>query len=402
MRRWLATTFALTAILFGVLIALVSSGDVFGLYGTRIVRRDFGPLEMRLTTSGDRVIKALEFLGKRRPLDIVLVGSSRTAFGFDPHTQVFAGLNVYNAGLNGSQSDESADVVRYIAAHGPKVRRIVWSIDFEEFFRGSENIPEFYQSAFGGAAPARGRIMHLLSYEALRKTVSSFLGGQAFYVDTDGFYHYALQSPGALATGDGLYRVPSIRGWFPLYMIYPRDVYETQARDRLQRIAGAIRFARGRGIAVDVVLPPLHVSRRAMYDLLGVGRRFGDWKKALWGAVEQAAAGEGAPVRAFDFTRVGPVALQPFVRGGPLQRSPYFFEVLHFRPSVGDMIAARLLGRPWPAAAPPFGEPLGDTVAEGRLVEDEAAVASWERDNPEIVATISDVIGAVRTLVRRK
>lgn len=303
-----------------------------------------------------------------------------------------AGLNVYNAGLNGSQSDETADIVRYIAAHGPKVRRIVWSVDFEEFFRGPENLPEFYQSVFGGASPWRGRIMHAFSYEALRKTASGLLGGQAFYIDTSGFYHYGLQAKRNLLAGDDFYELPAMRAWFPAYMFLPRDIYPEQIGDRLPRIEAAIRFARAHGVAVDVVLPPMQVSRRALVDLLGYAQRFGEWKKALWGAIEACSRGPGAPVRAFDFTEIGPVALHTFERGGPLDRSPYFFEVLHFRPSVGDMIAARLLDRPWPAKIPPFGAPLQETIADARLAADRAAVVKWEKDNPALTDQIRALI----------
>lgn len=62
MRGWIMTAFALTAALFAAIGAFVLMGDVFALYGTRLVAHDHGPLEMRLTTGGDRVIKGLEFL----------------------------------------------------------------------------------------------------------------------------------------------------------------------------------------------------------------------------------------------------------------------------------------------------------------------------------------------------
>ena len=131
-----------------------------------------------------------------------------------------------------------------------------------------------------------------------------------------------------------------------------------------------------------------------MFDLLGFQQRFRDWKKALAGAVQEAANGAGAAVRGFDFSEVGDVALDVFQRGGPLDRSPYYFEVLHFRPSVGDMIVARLLDRPWPASIPPFGAPLAETTTEARLSADEARVVVWESGNPALIARIRDIIAS--------
>ena len=80
----------------------------------------------------------------------------------------------------------------------------------------------------------------------------------------------------------------------------------------------------------------------------------------------RAAEGPGAPVRAFDFSETGETARAAFRPGGPLERSPLFFEVLHPKPIVGEMIVARLLDRAPPRSAEPgFGDPLAETAATG-------------------------------------
>ena len=134
MRRWLTTAFALTLALFGVAAAIAAAGDVFAIFGTRLVPHNLGAIELRLTTNGDRVIKGLEYFRRTKPLDVVFLGSSRAVFGFDPHTQTMSGLNAYNAGLNGSHSNEAATMLTAIASRGPNVARIIWAMEFEEFF----------------------------------------------------------------------------------------------------------------------------------------------------------------------------------------------------------------------------------------------------------------------------
>ncbi len=394
MRRWLATAFGVTLALFVAIGAIAAAGDVFAIFGTRLVPHNLGPLELRLTTNGDRVLKGLEYFRRTKPLDVVFLGSSRAVFGFDPHSATMSGLNAYNAGLNGSHSNEVATILTAMVAHGPKVSRVIWAIDFEEFFRETAAPADLDESVFGGASPWRGRMMHALSWEGLRKTIGGVTGKQAFYIDTDGFYHYALQDRKNLIGGEDFWELPSMRAWFPSYMFVPRDSYAEQLPARLARIVAAIGAAREKGVAVDIVLPPVHVSRRAMFDLLGYQQRFRDWKKALSNAVQQAAGGEGPPVRAFDFSEVGDVALDVFKRGGPLDRSPFFFEVLHFRPSVGDMIVARVLDRPWPSATAPFGAPLAETVTDARLSADEARIVVWEQRNPELIARIRAIIAS--------
>ena len=392
MRRWLAAAFGITIALFALVAAIAAAGDVFAIFGTRLVPHNLGPLELRLTTNGDRVLNGLEYFRRTKPLDVVFLGSSRAVFGFDPHTATMSGLNAYNAGLNGSHSNEAATILTAIASRQPKVAHVIWAIDFEEFFREEKAPADLEESVFGGASPWRGRMMHALSWEGLRKTIGGVTGGQAFYIDTDGFYHYALQDRKNLIGGEDFWELPSMRAWFPSYM-FVRDTYAEQLPVRLKRIVAALRAARAKNIAVDIVLPPVHVSRRAMFDLMGYQQRFRDWKKALSSAIDEAAKGEGAPVRAFDFSEVGEVALDVFKRGGPLDRSPWFFEVLHFRPSVGDMIVSRALDRPWPSSIPPFGALLSETTTEQRLSADEAQVAVWEQRNPELIARIRAIMG---------
>src|SRR5581483_7416633 len=98
----------------------------------------------------------------------------------------------YNAGLNGSHSYETGIVVRYAIDHVPKIHRIVWNVDFEEFFRPLGVEADFSQSGFAGAPLLLGYARHVLSYEALRKSVdaaASVLRGGFFpYIDVDGFY----------------------------------------------------------------------------------------------------------------------------------------------------------------------------------------------------------------------
>ncbi|MCC2107053.1 MAG: hypothetical protein KDJ40_05485, partial [Hyphomicrobiales bacterium] len=81
MRRWLATAFGVTLALFGAIAAIAAAGDVFAIFGTRLVPHNLGNLELRLTTNGDRVLKGLEYFRRTKPLDVVFLGSSRAVFG---------------------------------------------------------------------------------------------------------------------------------------------------------------------------------------------------------------------------------------------------------------------------------------------------------------------------------
>jgi hypothetical protein len=205
-------------------------------------------------------------------------------------------------------------------------------------------------------------------------------------MDANGFYHYDRQAPASLDNGSDFAALPTLRDWFPHYMLTPEDRFAIAAEQRFARLEEAFRAARARGVAVDIVLMPTHVARRALLDLAGLGPRFEQWKRRLAESVAAAAEGEGAPVRAFDFTEIGEIPRARFRLGGPLERSPFFFELLHPKPIVGEMIVARLLDRGV------LGDPLAETTRLERLAADRAALSRWEAENPTLVATIAAVL----------
>ena len=206
----------------GVLIVCI---DAFALFGTRIIPGNLFPHNLRMTTSGDRVIKAIEIAKIRQPLDMLFAGSSRVAFAFDPRAPLLSQMRTYNAGLNGSHSYETGIVVRYAIDHVPNIRRIVWNIDFEEFFRPLGVEADFAQSGFAGTPLVLGLARHVLSYEALRKSVSAagsaLRGGFFPYIDVDGFYVHerseATQGPLDYPS------MPRLRNFYPGYVSRGKD-----------------------------------------------------------------------------------------------------------------------------------------------------------------------------------
>src|SRR5947209_1637015 len=212
----LACAFAAICIV-AVIVLIV---DAFALFGTRIIPSRLFPHHLRMTTSGDRVIKAIEIAQRREPLDIFFVGSSRVAFAFDPRSPLLSRLQTYNAGLNGSHSAETGKVVRYAIDSIPGIRRIVWNVDFEEFFRPLGVEADFNESGFAGAPLALGYARHALSYEALRKSVgaaaAALHGGFFPYIDVDGFYAHERSEATRGPLDYPL--VPRLRNFFPTYL----------------------------------------------------------------------------------------------------------------------------------------------------------------------------------------
>jgi hypothetical protein len=391
----LACAFA-TLCVVAVIVVIV---DAFALFGTRIIPSRLFPHHLRMTTSGDRVIKAIEIAQRRQPLDILFAGSSRVAFAFDPRSPLLSGLQTYNAGLNGSHSAETGKVVRYAIDHVSKIRRVVWNVDFEEFFRPLGVEADFNESGFAGAPLAFGYARHVLSYEALRKSVGAaapaLRGGFSPYIDVDGFYVHERSE----ATKGPLDYVlmPRLRNFYPAYVLSGRENYAEFLDARLADLDATLAYAKTRGVDVDIVLMPVHVTRLEVYEIGGLMPLFESWKQRLAQNLAAAANLPGSgTIRAFDFTPITPLSLEDFPSPDSGKHARFFLETLHPAPIVGDMIVARLLGRPSPVDMPGFGLPLDDAVAPQRLQEERAKLRAWEDAHPELVAEIKGLVSEER------
>jgi hypothetical protein len=394
MRSYLFKVLASALAAIFIFAALILSVDAFALFGTRIIPTMLFPHNLRMTTSGDRVIKAIEIARELEPLDILFAGSSRVAFAFDPRSPLLRDMQTYNAGLNGSHSYETGIVVRYAIDHIPKIRRIVWNIDFEEFFRPLSVEADFSQSGFAGTPPTMGYARHLLSYEALRKSldaaVSALRGGFFPYVDIDGFY---IHERSDAAKGQIDYALmPRLRNFYPGYVLSGRERYAELLAAHLTDLDATLAYAKARGIDVDIVLMPVHATRLEVYRLSGAMPLLESWKRAL---AQNLAAPASLPgvgtIRAFDFSLITPLSLEEFPPSLD-KHARFFLETLHPGPVVGDMIVARLLDRTPPVNMPGFGTPLDEAVAPQRLREEHAKLRIWEDTHPDIVAQIKALV----------
>ena len=399
MRSYLLKVLACALAAICILGALDLFTDAFALFGTRLLPTSLFPHTLRMTTSGDRVIKAIEIAHRREPLDIVFAGSSRVAFAFDPRSPLLREMQTYNAGLNGSHSYETSRIVRYAIDHARHIRRIVWNIDFEEFFRPLSVEADFAQSAFAATPLALGYARHLLSYEALRKSadaaISALRGGFFPYIDIDGFYIHGRSDAARGAIDYAL--MPRLRNFYPGYVFSGQERYAELLDARLADLDATLAYAKARGVDIDIVLMPVHVTRLTLYRIGGLMSLFRSWEQALAQNVARVAELPGSgSIRAFDFSSITPVSLEDFPPPGSGNHARFFLETLHPGPVVGDMIVARLLDRPSPLEIPGFGTPLENAVTPERFAEDDAKLRAWEKAHPELVREIEALVAQER------
>lgn len=376
-----------TGMVAGALIAFVLAIDVYGLFGTRLVPDHVFADGLRMSRGGDRVIKAIEMAGS--PASTVVVGSSRVALGFDPDHTDLGMLRLYNAGLLAPKSSELSAVARYAAREMPRVERVLWGVDLDFLFLAPEG-SDFARSAFAGASRSSGYAAALVSWETLRVSA-----------DTLRFWSRGVR---ASFTTSGWWRLTFAyrdepRDWRALFQqeignsanltrsSFATSVQHQQAIKReLMRSVAALR---ARGVAVDLFFTPRYVWRLELERQNGSMAQIEALKRwIVTAAAEINACGGGPPVRIFDFDRAAPVTSET-VRAGLRRQGPrYFVETMHMTPTVGALIAARLVS----GQDNGFGWHLTPETIEADLAAALAALAAWGVTNPEDVAHLGSLL----------
>lgn len=403
--RRFAGAFALAALaLLGAWLALAAALDPYGILGTRILMtRELGADRRLAAPEGDRALAALHLAHRVRPLETVVVGSSRAMMGFDPESATLAPLHAFNAGLTSLGFEEGLSVLAYAIAKRPTLRRAIWLLDFDLFFLPPELPFDFSQSAFAGRPLADAYSRYLLSASAVRASLAVLRGAgrKARWVKSRRGH---LGGAFLERDGDGqrrLFEQEAAR-------LHPQLLRERRRFTAdLDRHAAAFRAAlvgaKAAGVEVFVALAPVQIWRRALFERAGLAPAFEAWKRRLAAEVAAANARPGAAaVRLWDFARVHPLtAERPPARPGdaPVR---HFWEGSHFRPAIGDKIVARMLPELPHAADPSFGVVLTPGSVGEALDRDAAALAAWRRTHPQMAQDLAAILARPPEPVKRR
>lgn len=385
--RRFAVSFALAALaLLGAWLALAAALDPYGILGTRIIAtRELGSDRRLAAPEGDRTLNALHLARGVAPVETVIVGSSRAMMGFDPDSPTLAPLHAFNAGLTSLGFEEGLTVLGYAIAQRPGLRRAIWLLDFDLFFLPPELPFDFSQSGFAGRPLAEAYPRYLLSTSAVLASLAVLRGAESrtrWVKSRRGLLDGAFLE----RDGDGqrrLFEQEAAR-------LYPQLLRErhrfTSDLDRhAAAFRAALRRARAAGVEVFVALAPVQIWRRALFERAGLAPAFETWKRRLAAEVEAANAEPGsARAQLWDFARVHQITAEPPPTrpGDPPVR--HFWEDSHFRPAVGDAMAARMLPELPLPVDPSFGVFLRSDGVGDALARDAAAFDAWRRTHPRL------------------
>lgn len=378
--RWLAGTIAGASAAVAGFVLLV---DPYGLYGLADVsgfNRVKPPVERYRNEI--RLARAERF----RP-DIVIAGNSRMEVGVDPDGPHLAGRNAFNLALAGTSTELAVGQVRHLVLRGQPPRHVIAGMEFVDALT-DRPVPPTAAAPVAPEQPSGWRAHAwradtLYSFASLKDavvTVAIQRQPQAAMATMRGFnpllqYHQAAATEGYAA----LFSQRAAENTRKLAAMAAGGLHAPAVRAQTSALIDTAANA-SPDVAIDLVIYPYHAQLMALFERANLWPRFEAWKEIL---VEEAAAGRrrhpAARIAVHDFSGYGAIQCEPIPAPGSAARTRWYWEAGHFKPVLGDVIVARVLGTVDARAPAGFGFPLErDTLGanRARIAAERAACAA--------------------------
>jgi len=315
--------------------------------------------------------------------DVLLLGTSRVLYGMLIEQGYRDG--VLNAAVSGASLDEVAAIVD-LALRKPRLRRIVWGLDFVTFddhYRGFREEPT--RDRLAGNALRRARET-LLSLDALQASGGLLLRAAAgpgrlpaqkllpvpWPPVAVSAAFAAIGSPPADAGANALLD-QQLREWFGGYAQHRRSDAQWELFGR------TVRRIRDAGIDVTLLVPPMSMWELETIRQAGAWPAFQTWKREL------AVFGPY-----WDFSGYNEVASHDEFYAFPI--------FCHFKPVVGHTVLRRVLGADCSACGALATAVLDsavwvdETTVDAHLADEDAALQRVTQARPRCVETVQRLV----------
>ena len=386
--RWMLSTAALLVALVGLFNILVDPMGVFG--SPRIA----GLNAVKPHLDHDRELT--HWIGaKRLCAKTGIFGNSRAEIGLNPASPSLLahGLSGYDHAVPGRGAGLSYEQLKWLGEAGCMPGTIFLGVDFFDFL-GAKAAPAMNALDAEPAPRIDGNFVaqNVLSVTGLQDSIDTLaiqharhpatltergfdpLDNYVVEVEHNGAYalfrqraqdnigHWGRQSPWIHPPGGGM-------------------------SDTEQSADAFVARARAAGSKVYLVIYPYHAETRLIIERLGLGALFADWKKQMVDLASRHAA-PGQAVEVWDFSGLSPRTLEaippPDDHRTQLQ---WFWEAGHFKPALGDVALARMLGDP-----NGFGIRLDTTNVDDWVARDRADVQALMATPSPLVAEVDSLL----------
>jgi len=328
----------------------------------------------------------------------LLIGSSTTEIGFDPHSKSFdPGDKVYNFGIDGLELPAQLPFLREALLYTHPKRIIIATSFIENLIAPMGDLPVAHAASdpnldrlhflnSGGINPARekAQIADLafaaLSLNALTDSLYTVLhqnDPNTPSCDSAGFNLGGLLNRWTRQDGTATLVTAKDRDKASKFINWRKNpLLPTEVLTQL------VEVARAHGAEVVMVILPVHVDLQEMLHQTGLDTYDDHWKQAIKDSLSTHHLENN--VKIWDFSGISPYTTENLPPVGDHHTHwQWFWESQHFQKALGDIMLARINHLPAPA----------DFGVE-KLTPGNPGLPAWELTHAQDVARIKAIIAA--------
>ncbi|MCE9611987.1 MAG: hypothetical protein K8R23_17455 [Chthoniobacter sp.] len=350
------TVLAVSALgLIGAMAALNYYADPYGIY-------HYGTADD--PTRSRPCLRDLERLHKAHALrdahaDVLLIGNSRVIVGLDPQHPALT-PHAYNLGISAMNAYESMRYLQH-AIHLHKPKLVLMAIDKIDFDADGNPMGDFSENRLSVDVDLRDQPGWertdipdtLFSTTAVVDSLLTISASRAASPVTynrglrdECLMHPYLKTTNVLAENERWkakalnFTLTDAKGGNP----------------KFEAFRAALRLCALEKIEVIVFTNPLHAELLEIE--IGDGRDFSAWLRKVTAIIARESAAGGRPIPFWNFYGYNAITTEPFpVRTQPVSTMKNYWEISHYRRSIGNLLIARVMN--WPderlATLPDFG-----------------------------------------------
>jgi hypothetical protein len=319
----------------------------------------------------------------RRPLPPVLViGSSRTAYGIDPEHPALERLGgAYNAAIPGGHLTVVRSFLELALAANPgRVETVIFGADFFDFGEKSfAMLPAtFSERRMRPDRPLVDDVLTaLLTLDALSASVRTVRSNRR---DPDYQPFYANGQFTAIDMRKRAERrgmIHRFRGSLDLYLNHPERLGSFEwSEDAFKEFENIVRICEQSGVELRAFVPPTHAAHLEAIYARDLWEQFEAWKRRI------------ASVTPFwDFSGYNRVTMEPMA-----ETMSNYWDISHYRSGVGDLVLSRMFDGEGAIPADGFGWRVTETNLQAALDAALARRSLWRVASPDVLELIETII----------
>lgn len=374
------------------IIALCYFVDPYAIYG-RVYKKNGQDVNGHGFASQLRMSKVVAI--KKNPPDILLLGSSRVAFGFSPQSvqRHFPNQAIYNLGLLGITEYELMRYFQHASAF-KSLKHVIIGLDLLQFNANQPARPDFVEQRLQVDANNKPNKIYtgdylptLFSVDAAITTFKEITGTakkQDLYF-TNGFR--VDYSDGGNLSNFIINEKGYVNG------VYSNFAFQNAngSMDTLACFQKILELAQQQKIQLHLFISPAHARQWETIESMGLWQTWENWKRHLVTINESVAAQHHAqPFQLFDFSGYSQYSTEevPRTAGSFTKR---YRDSAHFLPVVGEQVLQRMF-KPASALDNSFGALLTPATLEENLKNIRAGHLHYVATHPLDKADIDKLV----------